>query len=1316
MRFLSQLSVLIVLFIVQVQTGCDGGGSGSSWRWTEISAGTTHTCGIARTDLYCWGSNSHGQLGTQDAMDRPFPVLIEPAGGWTKVSSGNGHTCGIRQGTLLCWGANHFGQLGLGTLNNTAVPTQVGMADDWEQVSVGDGYACGLRSGALLCWGNNASGQLGMTGQQQFSAPAEVMPGTRWETVATSVHHTCGIAESKLYCWGQNRSGELGAGNTSDSSTPVRIGSEDGWQTVSLGNDFTCGVLLGALYCWGDNTYFQTGTGIPGYQLQPARVGDQTDWTDVTAGGRHTCGILDGNLYCWGDNEHGQTALSLETPVINLPRQASGSSPWKKISAGEEHTCGIFDSTQYCWGSDSGEKLGNGALGGGFNKTTFTPEPGILLFPSDEIIVEEGGAEAGFYAILTSKPRQDVSLTGFTSVPNQLEFESMPVVFTPENWDIPRRIMVRGMNDHTVDEDESFELQLGPASSSDGRFDGKLSNAIPVTSRNTDVCELEVQLDGSYVYQTGSHVYASVTLRSRPAAPVEVQIQTDPETGLATTPETLTFEPDNWNIPQRFTIVGIPDAALAYVTSHELRFSIISASGDACYQGMVKSESILRYDTGGPWIMDFHTNVGNCAVDDTGTAWCWGPRYAGDGSQIARFSPVAVEAPAGIHFTQITTGMSFSCALDTDRNAWCWGYNYYGQLGNNATNTTWVPNAVTMPAGVGFTRIRSGHDFTLALDLTGKLWAWGANGYGQTGTGSSVDRKTPVEVISNIQEFSAGAAHACAIDNLHRTYCWGANDAGQLGSGTTTSASTPRQLTMQAGVTFTKILAFSSTTCAIDNTGRPWCWGLNTYGGVGDGTTTNRSLPVQLQTPGETFVSLAGARYTVVATATSGRAYAWGRDDQSQLGTGGTTNRLVPTVVDFDGLLPDSVWIGTEHGCGLTGSRRLHCWGINTEGALGDGSNADRPTPVPVAFPGLRQYASLSVRANTGCASDVEGRVWCWGDNSAGQLAWDTSTEAFAPLPVLALADERILQVAVGDAHACALRENGNVWCWGFNQSGQLGNGGLADSVNPILVGAGSRVFNSLHAGAHHTCGLWQGTVYCWGRNDHGQIGNRALTIDPVTLPFMLPDLQGVVTSLSTGANHNCVLDEDGQIWCWGFNTDGQIGDGTLDDARGVQRITTEEDTRFSRVAAGGRHSCALDVDGHIWCWGNNNLKQLGCETPADTPVTSPIRLEFDEDIRFIELAAGGNHTCAVDEQQKLWCWGNNDRGQLGSSSDLPAVATPEPVPTTGGVAVIALSLGHQHTCLIDEAGWLFCWGDNTYAQSGPAGMTRILQPNAMLE
>lgn len=283
-----------------------------------------------------------------------------------------------------------------------------------------------------------------------------------------------------------------------------------------------------------------------------------------------------------------------------------------------------------------------------------------------------------------------------------------------------------------------------------------------------------------------------------------------------------------------------------------------------------------------------------------------------------------------------------------------------------------------------------------------------------------------------------------------------------------------------------------------------------------------------------------------------------------------------------------------------------------------------------------------------------------------------------------------VVGITAGGYHTCALDADGGVSCWGLGDYEQLGTGSAETSAVPTTVIAPDGVaFSDVVAGNAHTCAIdREGAVWCWGVDlDGGDEADLNATHGPERVAF--PD--GVRLTAIDGTYHSCAIDEDGNAWCWGRGTEGQLGDGSSTDAPSPVEVARPDGVRFVTIAAGAFHSCALDDAGSVWCWGQDLRDQLDGADAADTSV--PHRVTLPDGAVAIALTAGFNHTCALAEDGAAWCWGEGTDGQLGDGTGATGSVEPVAVQLPEGVRVTEIDAGNAHTCAITMDGSVWCWG-----------------------
>lgn len=355
----------------------------------------------------------------------------------------------------------------------------------------------------------------------------------------------------------------------------------------------------------------------------------------------------------------------------------------------------------------------------------------------------------------------------------------------------------------------------------------------------------------------------------------------------------------------------------------------------------------------------------------------------------------------------------------------------------------------------------------------------------------------------------------------------------------------------------------------------------------------------------------------------------------------------------------------------------------------GGGSLAQdsRWTFTTAAFP------AVAATSGTTCATKGDGALYCWGFNNNGEVGDGTTTERHVPTKSGSAKDWAKLSGGASGTHFCGIKAGGGLWCWGRNADGQLGIGSTVNKSSPMMAGRDVD-WESVAAGGSHTCAVKKGgALYCWGLNDNGQLGIGS------NVGKTSPTQVGTDTdwaSVTAGGTHTCAVKTGGAAFCWGSNSTGQLGDNTNDDRSSPTRVVSDQ--VWASVAAGGVHTCALTVAGASYCWGFNNNGQLGDGSiqskNVPTGVTNVPSFE-----RCRRLFGGLMHTCAESIDGSIWCWGLNGNGQVGDGTTenraAPAKVSMDP---TAGAFVAA---GGMHTCARGATGALYCWGWNESGQLG---------------
>jgi alpha-tubulin suppressor-like RCC1 family protein len=445
-------------------------------------------------------------------------------------------------------------------------------------------------------------------------------------------------------------------------------------------------------------------------------------------------------------------------------------------------------------------------------------------------------------------------------------------------------------------------------------------------------------------------------------------------------------------------------------------------------------------------------------------------------------------------------------------------------------------------------------------------------------------------------------------------------------------------------------------------------------------------------------------KYRVASTDDSGNRSAWGSYCLMGWGRGYSSSGPVQISNSEEALAGKTVAkvaVGGEHSCAVTVDGVVACWGDNGYGELGNGTNGSTQfsvTPFSVTGGALAGKTVTNITAGQyhTCAVTSDGTAACWGNNGNGQLGNGTTINSNTPVAVTmsgALTGKTVTDITAGGGHTCAVTSDGTAACWGNNFGGQLGDGTTTDSSTPISVTGGAltnKTVTDITAGGGHTCALISdGTVTCWGWNDNGQLGDGTTTDSSTPISVTGGALTNkTVNDITASLRHTCALLSDGTAACWGWNQFGQLGDGTTTDSSTPVALTSG--ATFTSITAGWTYTCVVFDDGSASCWGHTYYGQGNVYggALAGKAVSS--------------ISASRDHACLVTTDGIVACVGANSLGQLGNASRTNSII---PVAVTAdaltGKTVSSVAVAGNHSCAVLSDGAAACWGQNPSGELG---------------
>ena len=701
----------------------------------------------------------------------------------------------------------------------------------------------------------------------------------------------------------------------------------------------------------------------------------------------------------------------------------------------------------------------------------------------------------------------------------------------------------------------------------------------------------------------------------------------------------------------------------------------------------------------------------------------------GNGTTTNSSVPVAVKIAgtplAGKTIVQIAAGANHNMVLTSGGTVYAWGWNYHGQLGNNTktnSNTIVAVQTIGTPlAGKKIVKIAAGQGHSLALTDDGRVYTWGRNDTGQLGNNATTDAMLPVAVTvtgtpmnnKTIIEIASGARHSLAIDSSGKVYAWGHNGSGQLGNNSTVNALTPVAVQAPADKNIIQVSGsgwLGASSSALTSNGTVYSWGRDFDGQLGDGTNNDSYVPVI------TTINLVDTpsipTHVMAKPGDTTATISW----QAPIVSGG--QNITGYVLQYQ-VIGASSWTtvnvvaaATSHTTtGLTNDQTYRIrLAAKTTAGTGDFSNVVLVTPhakpaITNVSPAIGPIAGGQNVTITGTnfvlknkkimqtvngngyslALSADGTVYAWGRNEYGQLG-NGVTATNSPIPVAvkttgtSMDGKTIMQVAAGATHSLALATDGTIYAWGKNEYGQLGNDSTINSPIPVAVKTtgtpmdGKKIIQ-IHAGYEHSLALASdGTVYTWGRNNSGQLGKNDATdahIPAAVRTFGTPMAGKIIVQLAAGNSQSIALASDGTVYTWGWNQYGQLGNGTTMNSRIPVAVVTAgtplAGKTISQIAAGNAHALAMTDDGTMYTWGWNQHGQLGNNSTINSSLPVIVKTTGTPlaGKMITQITSGGSpNSLVLANDGTMYTWGWNRYGQLGNGTTGMDAKTPVAVST----------------------------------------------------
>lgn len=728
----------------------------------------------------------------------------------------------------------------------------------------------------------------------------------------------------------------------------------------------------------------------------------------------------------------------------------------------------------------------------------------------------------------------------------------------------------------------------------------------------------------------------------------------------------------------------------------------------------------------------------------TGNVWAWGANgngQLGQGNITSLSRALRVKVNSTTFLTDaldISNGRDHSAILRWNTSdpllqgrVFCFGNQQYGRLGNNsvAVGNVTYPVQVVKSGGIPLDRIVSiecGTAHSLALDLDGKVWAWGYNVYGALGdntvanSGFAVKVKDPSGTgdLSNIVRIAAGGkgllGHSLAVASDGRVYAWGYNVNGQLGIGT--ASTTVAKLPVLVGNNLDLLFAAPEVTVAA-SLSQSQAPGIVTLTATPT-DTDNNVQSVEFYCQGKLVGIATSAPWQVTVenlAAGTNQVYAKAIDSTGLYGTSVAINFSIssePTSADHDRDGLPNAWET------LNGLNPLESYG--NDGADGDmdgdgfsnfweylqGSTPNDANSLPKGM--ISTYDGHTVALAT------DGRVWCWGQNTSGVLGDGTTTNRNSPTLVPRVHGmKRIVKVGTGGNFTLALDEAGCLWGWGSNTYKVLSSSATSQFLSPVKIDLKNPISNFSCGNNHIIATDRNGGIWTWGDNTYGQLGFGHTNVVVSPNQLSRPPGMGEVISLEASLLSSYAVDLNGKVWSWGYNNNGRLGDGTsinrsvpvsVSLASGLPAIQTVRST--------DGHVIAIGTNGSVWTWGYNVYGQLGTGNTTQSLIPVSISSGFS---LGKQVAGGFRHSLVISQTGAVWAWGNNSNGQLGTGSTTFSYTPTNSSILNGSYSLEAISAGSFHSVALQSDGSLWSWGYSIYGQLGHGNNTQLTIPTKLL-
>ena len=1156
------------------------------------------------------------------------------------------------------------------------------------KVVSGQDFTIALKAdGTVWSWGYNYYGQLGLGDNSNRYKPTQLNINNVVDISAGSNHVLLLTKDGKVYSFGSNSYSQLGRnGNT---LVPEEITTLENVTKISAGSYHSMAVTEdGSVYTWGYNGNGQLGNGTSTSNAVPIKIRLKNIIKIATKNQTSTAIDGDGNLYAWGYNGYGQLGNET-TSNVYLPRAVLSLSNIVDVAV-ENNTIIAVDKNGNVLSSGYN---GYGNLGNNTKTTRYKFEK--VIDHIDTITTGEGDN-----ATTTEDPKY---LTDVKSIEAGNNYAiAIKNDGTAVTW---------GYNGYGQSANGNTENNLLPVKLHYGVDKDGIDEIICASAgEGTTVL---ARADGK-VWSIGKNSYGQLGDSS----------VTNKNEFVCISKPILLFE----ETPIR--IKGIGNSKNAKVNMSQ-GFNLLYNSVDnseLTFTSRNKSIATVEESTGK--ITSVKKGKTQISVTD---------KISGQTTS----ADVYVLGEEDITFPQIESSNYATVTLKANGEVWSYGYNGYGQLGTGDTSNKILP---TYTGINGIMQIALGNEHTVAVDKDGHVWTWGYNNYGQLGNGTTggvstekVQVKSPdgEGVLENIISVAAGNSYSVALDKDGNVYTWGYNGYGQLGLGDGNYRALPVKVDSLQGII--KIKAGNVSTFAIDNNNKLWSAGYNGYGNLGDGTTGNKTSFVKIDALENVADVSASPINSTIVLLLDGTVWGFGNNANNALTNVG--GAIPQQLQGPDGALDNVTAIGTGYysGYAITSEEKVVAWGMNNYSQLASGDTSTKSVPVFMKDKDGNDFTDAMIVSggiyNTELAKN-DGTVWSIGYNGYGELG-DGSTTSKNKIECISTQyiklQEREVTLKLSNPEYQINPET----VYGFNLLFDVvENNGFEYESSDNNIATVDKTTGKVVA---KNTGRAYITLKCKNSDDEARVVINVIAED-----------KKVREKVEAGNIHSLALKQDGTIWSWGDNSQGEMGNGQINsiktdeptqiktgvytevkqeqtDEGSTQITTTQIEVNLDNIkdiAAGYYYNLAVDSDGYVYSWGYNGYGQLGDNTNESKAI--PTRIEGLDHIA--KVYAYGNTSMAISEQGEIYVWGYkyskvpakinfyskavDIHGKLILAEDGSVWYLSEnPSRIAGLQNIVEIASGDNYYSALDTKGQVWVWGYNGYGQLSQGNRSNVDEP-----